>query len=118
MGPSQQKEQFSAAYLSAVVAVAGYNLYEPRVDEEVWKMTALANKGHILDEAGYAYGFDRMIYFNQKTRKVFSVEFVEDHNESELRKCIDEKTGGGVWHFNINSQPNESVTLALDDVLR
>ena len=79
-------------------------------------MTALANKGHILEEAGYAYGFDRMIYFNPKTTKVFSVEFVEDHSESELRKCIDENTGGGEWRFYFNSPPTESVKNELESV--
>jgi Domain of unknown function (DUF4365) len=31
---NQQKEQFSNAYLQAVVAVAGYSLYKPAVDED------------------------------------------------------------------------------------
>jgi Domain of unknown function (DUF4365) len=34
MDLSQQKEQFSVSYLRAVAAVAGYNLYEPVVDDD------------------------------------------------------------------------------------
>lgn len=35
-------EQYSVACLNAVVAVAGYNLYEPRVDDDSvdWEITA------------------------------------------------------------------------------
>ena len=75
-------------------------------------MTALANKGRLLENAGYAYGFDRMIYFNPKTRKVFSIAFVEDHSESELQKCIDENTGGAEWHFYFNSPPPSQLSAS------
>ena len=34
MDLNQQKEQFSVAYLSVIVAAAGYNLYQPRVDND------------------------------------------------------------------------------------
>ena len=34
MYPTQQKEQFSIAYLRAVVAVAGYNIASVEVDED------------------------------------------------------------------------------------
>jgi hypothetical protein len=80
-------------------------------------VTALASKGHILEKAGYAYGFDRMIYFNPMTRKVFSVEFVEDHSESELQRLICENTGGGEWRFYFNSPPSEAVKRELESVL-
>jgi hypothetical protein len=34
MDPNQQKEQFSVAYLRAVVAAAGYVCYKPEVDDD------------------------------------------------------------------------------------
>src|SRR5712692_1428702 len=34
MDEGQQKEQFSNAYLRAVVATAGYNVYKPEVDDD------------------------------------------------------------------------------------
>lgn len=33
MDQNQQKEQFSVAYLKAVAAAAGYNIYQPEVDD-------------------------------------------------------------------------------------
>ncbi len=80
-------------------------------------MTAPDNKGHILEEAGFSYGFDRLIYFNPKTRKVFSVEFVEDNSETVIQKCIHENTGNGEWRFYFNSPPSEAVKRELESVL-
>ena len=34
-------------------------------------------KSQLLREAGYVYNFDRMVYVNRRTKKAFSVEFVE-----------------------------------------
>ena len=80
-------------------------------------MTALANKGHILEEAGYAYSGIRMIYFNPMTRKVFSVEFVEDNDASELLDRISQNTDGEGWRFYFNSPPSEAVKRELESVL-
>lgn len=48
-------------------------------------MNALEAKEQILEDAGYAYSFDREIYIDRKARKAFSVDLVEDHPEFELR---------------------------------
>ena len=77
----------------------------------------LTSKGQILQDAGYAYNFDRMVYFNPTTKKVFSVEFVEDHNESDLRKYISEETNGADWRFYFNSRPPDAVKRELENVL-
>ena len=42
-------------------------------------------KEPLLRDAGYTYNFDRMVYLNRATRKAFSVEWVEDNSEEELR---------------------------------
>ena len=78
---------------------------------------ALASKSQILRDAGYVYNFDRMVYFNRATKKVFSVQFVEDHNESDLRKHIREETNGADWRFYFNSPPPDAVKRELANVL-
>ena len=47
-------------------------------------MGQVDRKEQILQQAGYAYSFDRMIYFNRRTKKAFSVEFVEDYNSPQI----------------------------------
>lgn len=39
-----------------------------------------------------------MVYFNLKTKEVFSVEFVEDRSENEIQGRLDEETNGE-WRF-------------------
>jgi hypothetical protein len=70
-------------------------------------------KKRILEDAGYAYSFDRISYINRDTRKVFSIEFVEDHSEAELKARIDEPTPGSEWRFYFNLAPTESVKREL-----
>jgi hypothetical protein len=79
---------------------------------------APATKSQILRDAGYVYNFDRMVYFNRTTKKVFSAEFVEDHDETELRKRISEETKGSEWRFYFNNpRPPEAVKRELANVL-
>jgi hypothetical protein len=79
--------------------------------------TALATKKAILDDAGYAYSFDREIYFSRKDKKAFSVEFIEDHAPEVLEKSIQEPSNTGGWRFYFNTPPAESVRLELESVL-
>ena len=74
-------------------------------------------KQDLLNEAGYAYNFDRMVYFNRRAKKAFSVEFIEDHDEDELKKLIREHTKTRGWQFYFNSTPSESVRRVLERVL-
>ncbi len=80
-------------------------------------METVAIKSQILREAGYAYNFDRMVYFNPSTKKVFSVEFVEDHSEDQLQSCLSEQTNGAEWRFYFNSPPPGAVKRELENVL-
>ena len=57
-------------------------------------MTDLLAKRQILKEAGYVYNFDREVYVNRGAKKAFSLEFVEDKSEDDLRRSIAEDTGG------------------------
>ncbi len=80
-------------------------------------MGTVASKSQILREGGYAYNFDRMVYFNPRTKKVFSVEFVEDHSEDQLQSCLSEQTNGAEWRFYFNSPPPGAVKRELENVL-
>ena len=81
-------------------------------------MTTTSTKRQILEDAGYAYSFDREIYLNRKARKVFSLEFVEDHNEASLKASVVEPAPStGEWRFYFNSPPSEGVKRDLSAVL-
>ena len=71
-------------------------------------------KKDILWEANYRYNFDRDLFVNRAARKAFSIEFVDDHPEEELRQRIEEKTGGNCWTFYFNLPPTESVKRELE----
>jgi hypothetical protein len=75
------------------------------------------SKTDILDEAGYAYSFDRQMYMNRKAKKAFSVEFVQDHTEDQMRKYIRERRDGLAWRFYSNSPLSEAVRHELESVL-
>jgi hypothetical protein len=76
-----------------------------------------ASRTEILDKAGYAYSFDRQMYINRKTKKAFSVEFVQDHSEDQIRKYTREHTPGLKWRFYFNLPPSEAVKRELECVL-
>ena len=80
-------------------------------------MTYLATKQHLLDSGGYAYNFDRQVYFNRSAKKIFSVEFIADHNEAEIEQSIRENTDARDWRFYFNSTPSESVKRQVVDSL-
>jgi hypothetical protein len=78
---------------------------------------AIASKTDILDDAGYAYNFDRELYINRKAKKAFSVEFVQDHREDQLLEKINEHSGEPHWTFYFNREPSEAVKHELECVL-
>ena len=80
-------------------------------------MATLAAKSKTLEDAGYVYSFDRQAYVNRKAKKVFSVEFVEDHSDEELQKRIRENASGSGWRFYFNSEPSDAVKRELESVL-
>ena len=76
------------------------------------------SKTDILDEAGYAYSFDRAMYINRKNKKAFSVEFVQDHSEDRIRESIREHTDRTGWKFYFNADPSKAVRHELESALR
>lgn len=81
-------------------------------------MTELARKRELLKQAGYAYSFDREVYYNHETKKVFSLEFIEDRNVEELAGRIAEINGGADWRFYFNAAPSDTVKSELEVALR
>ena len=80
-------------------------------------MLITAAKTQLLEQAGYAYSFDRLSYINREAHKIFSVEFVQDHDEAEIRERINEATPIGEWRFYFNSPPSEAVRRDLANLL-
>jgi hypothetical protein len=78
---------------------------------------ALSSKGQILRDGGFIYSFDRMVYFNRAKKIVFSIEFVEDNDETELQKRIAEQSNGVDWRFYFKSPPSDAVRRELANVL-
>lgn len=72
-------------------------------------MLTSAEKKQILEGAGYAYSFDRLSYINRDARKIFSIEFVQDHDETQIKSRIHEPTPPGEWRFYFNLPPSEGV---------
>ncbi|MGA9070406.1 MAG: hypothetical protein WB424_09140 [Terracidiphilus sp.] len=74
-------------------------------------------KKDILKEANYWYNFDRDIFYNRKVKKAFSLEFVDDHKDEEIRRHMEEDTNGSGWTFYFNHQPSEGAKRELERVL-
>lgn len=74
-------------------------------------------KEKILRDADYVYHFDREMYFNRESRKVFSAEFIADHREDEITRRIEETETGNGWKFYANSPIPASVQEELESVL-
>lgn len=83
-----------------------------------------SRKEPILRSLGYVYNFDRMVYLNRAARKAFSVEWLEDHTDEELRRALEEQNGSkladvvtspgeGGWRLYLNARPAASVIDAL-----
>lgn len=80
-------------------------------------MTTLATKQQLLDAAGYNYNIDRQVYFNRSAKKIFSVDFLEDHGGEEIEQRIQESTDAREWRFYFNVPPPESVKRQVESSL-
>ncbi len=76
-------------------------------------MPMFDTKIEILGSSGYIYSIKRMVYYNRKARKVFSVEAVEDQDENWLQEHIGEENGSLEWRFYFNTTPSEAVQRKL-----
>lgn len=81
-------------------------------------MAGLATKEQILKNAGYVYNFDRELYLNQKTKKAFSIEFIEDNAAEEIEARIRQNiSGADEWTFFFNRPPSPAVKRELANLL-
>ncbi|MCX6604340.1 MAG: hypothetical protein NTV52_12190 [Acidobacteria bacterium] len=72
----------------------------------------------ILEDAGYWYSFERELYINRSERKAFSVEFIEDSSEEQLRAALATPAPlAGDWDFKFNTAPSPSVKRQLVAIL-
>jgi hypothetical protein len=78
---------------------------------------ALDTKKRLLEDAHYRYDFDRRLYVNRKAKKAFSVQFIDDNDETELKDRISQPTDGIQWQFYFNNEPSESVRRQLEIAL-
>jgi hypothetical protein len=76
-----------------------------------------ADKQRLLSDAGYIYHFDRQMYLDRRAKKAFSIEFVDDHDEKELRERILEAKAGDGWSFYFSSPPSGAAQKELERVL-
>ncbi len=74
-------------------------------------------KSEVLFAANYRYNFDRDLYVNYAAKKAFSIEFVDDHSEEDLRRGIQESPNGNGWIFYFNVPPSDSIRRQLEQVL-
>jgi len=72
----------------------------------------ISDKIDVLNKRGYKFVFDRDIFFNNKDRKCFSLEFIEDNPieviESKLREPVEDDIT-----FYFNKPPSENVRYEL-----
>ena len=80
------------------------------------QMTDLTEKEELLENSGYRYHFDRMMYFNRAVRRVFSLEFVEDHSQREIQRLL-EMPATNDWVFHFNEPPSDRVKRELAEAL-
>lgn len=74
-------------------------------------------KKKILESTGFSYHFDREIYFNRETKKVFSVEAIEDNDPEWLNQKINEENNRGEWLFYFNDPASDAVKEEIRELL-
>jgi len=75
-------------------------------------------KTHLLDSAGYAYNFDRMMYINRQAKKAFSIEFIDDNPKAVIASRIQEPNPEEEWRFYTSLQMSEGTRKELKRVLQ
>ncbi len=75
-------------------------------------------KDRILESAGYFYDFNRDIYLNRESKKIFSLEAIEDHDVAWLNTKIQENNETGGWVFNFNELPDSDVQQEIIEGLQ
>lgn len=69
----------------------------------------MVDKESILKAARYVYNFDRMAYYNRAARKAFTIEWVDDHTDDDLRRALAEPSDSDGWKVYAEPRPPQSV---------
>ena len=80
-------------------------------------MHSAMSKADILDDAGCRYWIDRMAYVHRPKKKLFSIQWIEEHSEECLSEKIAEPNDTGEWQFYFNEKPSPYVRNLLVDEL-
>jgi hypothetical protein len=80
-------------------------------------MSELTEKEELLENSGYRYHFERMIYVKQTARRAFSIQFVEDHSHKEIQRLINEAAATNNWVFHFREQPSDRSKRELAEEL-
>ena len=81
-------------------------------------INADAAKARMIKAAGFVYYYERELYVNKKTKKVISIDFLEENTEQTLLERINEPTSSDGWQFYFTSgQPTPSIRRQLEAYL-
>ena len=75
-------------------------------------MESNISKEELLRSAGFRYNFNRMAFIDRKTKKIISIEALEDHSEEWLGEMIAEVNDTGEWRFYFEQPPSPGVIKA------
>jgi hypothetical protein len=81
-------------------------------------MPRQTEKIHLLDDAGYSYNFDRMMYINRQAKKAFSIEFIDDHAKEEIATRIHEPNSEQDWLFYTSLPMSKGTEKELKRILQ
>jgi L-rhamnose mutarotase len=79
-------------------------------------MSTSASKEKILENNGFRYHFTRMIYFNKTTKKIFSFEKIDDHDEAWLELAIKEPNKSEWEFYTTKPLPAQTIKDILDEL--
>jgi hypothetical protein len=78
-----------------------------------WPAPVHNEKGRMLLRDGYTYDFDHGFFVRHASPgKVFSVPWVEDHTESQLRAALQSRKADPEFYFNEPQAPGTEEKLA------
>ncbi len=78
-------------------------------------MEAVETKEELLRSNGYKYNYEMMHYVNRKTRKVFSVEFIQESDPETIEASIKSEPPLSGWQFFfIEESPSDSMKVLLE----
>jgi hypothetical protein len=74
-------------------------------------------KSQILKDAGYRYNLERELYVNRAIRTAFSIDFLEETDEQEIRRRLSLPPPVDGWVFHFVKHPSDAVRIELERLL-